>query len=93
MKGDVVHEWKLPAMAGNYAYLLPNGNLLVAQRTKEGPADLPGKGGKLIEMDWDSNILWEFIDKFQKYNNQVPYRMSGKVPIYVQSAQYTVHCD
>ena len=68
MKGDVVHEWELPVMAGNYAYLLPNGNLLAAQRTPDGPADLPGKGGKLIEMDWDGNILWEFTDHFQNHD-------------------------
>ena len=68
MKGSVVHEWKLPAMAGNYAYLLPNGNLLAAQRTNDGPIDLPGKGGKLIEMDWDGNILWEFTDHFQNHD-------------------------
>ena len=68
MKGEVVHEWNLQTMVGNYAYLLPNGNLLAAQRTEEGPADLPGKGGKLIEMDWDSNILWEFTDKFQNHD-------------------------
>mgnify|MGYP001157183552 FL=1 len=68
MKGSVVHEWKLPAMAGNYAYLLPNGNLLAAQRTNDGPIDLPGKGGKLIEMDWDCNILWEFTDHFQNHD-------------------------
>jgi hypothetical protein len=68
MKGDVVHEWKMPQMCGNYAYLLPSGNLLAAQKTKEGPADLPGKGGQLIEMDWDGNILWEFTDHFQNHD-------------------------
>ena len=30
MRGEVVHEWALPAPPGNYAYLLPNGNLLAA---------------------------------------------------------------
>ena len=68
MKGDVVHEWKLPSMPGNYAYLLPNGNLLAAQKTKEGPVDLPGKGGKLIEMDWDGSIVWEYTDHFQNHD-------------------------
>ena len=68
MKGDVVHEWELPSMPGNYAYLLPNGNLLAAQKTKEGPVDLPGKGGKLIEMDWDGSIVWEYTDHFQNHD-------------------------
>ena len=60
MKGDVVHEWKLPSMPGNYAYLLPNGNLLAAQKTKEGPVDLPGKGGKLIEMENKEMFVGEY---------------------------------
>ncbi|MBT4587641.1 MAG: aryl sulfotransferase, partial [Rhodospirillaceae bacterium] len=68
MKGEVAHEWKLPTMAGNYAYLLPNGNLLAAQKTLEGPATFPGKGGQLIEMDWDGNILWEYTDHMQHHD-------------------------
>ena len=68
MKGEVVHSWNLPNDTGNYAYLLENGNLLAAIRTEEGPQGLAAKGGRLIEMDWDGNIVWEYIDHAQHHD-------------------------
>lgn len=68
MAGEVVHEWQLPGEPGNYTYLMPNGNLLAAIRTKDGPQGLPAKGGHLIEMDWDGNTVWEHIDTHQHHD-------------------------
>jgi predicted Rdx family selenoprotein len=59
MDGEVVHQWKLPLPPGNYAYLLPNGNLLAGGRTSEGVKGLAAKGGRLYEMDWDGNVVWK----------------------------------
>ncbi|MDA0241246.1 MAG: aryl-sulfate sulfotransferase [Proteobacteria bacterium] len=68
MNGDVVHEWDLPGEPGNYTHLLPNGNLLAAIRVKEGPQNLPAKGGHIIEMDWEGNTVWEHIDPVQHHD-------------------------
>ena len=68
MKGEVVHEWKLPSEPGNYAYLLENGNLLAATRTTDGPKNLPAKGGHIVELDWDGNIVWEHVDPVQHHD-------------------------
>jgi hypothetical protein len=68
MKGEIVHQWDLPDIPGNYAYLLANGNLLAATRTAEGPKGLPAKGGRLTELDWDGNIVWEHIDDMQNHD-------------------------
>ena len=68
MDGKVVHQWDLPNDTGNYAYLLENGNLLVAIRTEESDPHLPAKGGRLIEYDWDGNIVWEHIDHMQHHD-------------------------
>lgn len=68
MEGEVVHNWELPNDVGNYAYLLDTGNLLAAVRTEEGPQGLPAKGGRLIEFDWDGNIVWEYIDHAQHHD-------------------------
>ena len=68
MNGKVVHSWDLPSDVGNYAYLLENGNLLAALRTKEGPQGLPAKGGHLVEYDWDGNIVWEHVDSGQHHD-------------------------
>jgi hypothetical protein len=94
MKGDVVHQWTLPGEPGNYAYLLANGNLLAAVRTDEGPQRLPAKGGRLVELDWDGNIVWQHIDHYQHHDFRrrangntiypcwelLPEDVAGKIP-------------
>ncbi|MBW1998893.1 MAG: aryl sulfotransferase [Deltaproteobacteria bacterium] len=68
MRGMVVHEWHMPGPPGNYAYLLPNGNLLAAIRTKECAKGLAAKGGLMQELDWDGTVLWEYIDHWQHHD-------------------------
>lgn len=67
MKGEVVHEWDRGLPPGNYAYLLPTGNLLSGNRTDEGP-HIAAKGGCLREFDWDGNIVWEYTDHTQHHD-------------------------
>ena len=72
MEGRVCHTWHSDEGIG-YAYLLPNGNLLL----RTGPAAeevsfvtrperslLPGDGrtvaGAVLELDWESNVVWEY---------------------------------
>ena len=33
LRGEVLHKWNFPLTPGNYAYLLPSGNLLWSGRT------------------------------------------------------------
>ena len=68
MQGDVVHSWDLPYEPGNYGYLQPDGNMLSAVRTPDGPKGLPAKGGLLQEWDWQGNLLWEFQDDYQHHD-------------------------
>ena len=65
MRGEVLHQWSFPLTPGNYAYLLPNGNLLWSGRTDDGPPLRRGKGGLLREYDWEGKILWEYVDPAQ----------------------------
>ncbi|MDA0241589.1 MAG: aryl-sulfate sulfotransferase, partial [Proteobacteria bacterium] len=69
MAGEVVHSWKLPANPGGYGRLLPNGNLFVTTQTKEGPR-FPGgaQGGLMQELDWDGNLVNEYVDHFQHHD-------------------------
>ncbi len=72
MEGRVCHAWHSDEGIG-YAYLLPNGHLLL----RTGPAAeevsflsrperelLPIGGrtvaGAILELDWDSNVVWEY---------------------------------
>ena len=68
MDGEVVHTWHLPGPLGSKAYLIPNGNLLCSVVTAEG-IPIPGaKGGRILELDWDGNIVWEHIDHSQHHD-------------------------
>lgn len=68
MTGEVLHKWIHPYKPGNYAYLLPTGNLLWAGETPNGPSPGGGKGGLLREYDWDGNIIWEYKDNNQHHD-------------------------
>ena len=68
MDGDVAHTWDLPGPLGSKAYLLPGGNLLCSVVTDEG-VPIPGaKGGHILELDWDGNVVWEHVDHSQHHD-------------------------
>lgn len=62
MQGRICHRWH--AEEGiSYAYLLPNGHLLLRTHPPRdgGVANrLPASAGALLELDWESNIVWEY---------------------------------
>jgi len=69
MEGNEAHRWKLPYPPGDYGYLLPNGNLFYLAHTPvetDGFSPFPAfpifKGGALLEVDWDGNVVWEHRD-------------------------------
>ena len=69
MRGEIVHQWDLPANPGGYARLLPNGNLFVSTQTDTGPPFGGGaQGGLMQELDWDGSVLNEFVDHFQHHD-------------------------
>jgi len=68
MRGEVLHQWSFPLTPGNYAYLLPDGNLLWSGRTDDGPPLRRGKGGILREYDWEGKVVWEHRDPAQHHD-------------------------
>ncbi len=65
MRGTLVNYWRIGYQPGSDAKLLPNGNLLYAGKVANSPlADLEGAGGTLVEVDWDSNVVWEYKDPY-----------------------------
>lgn len=66
--GGVAHEWKMPFPPGLYGYLLANGNLFYGGKVRDdGGWDLfegmkRFKGGVMLEVDWEGNVLWEHRD-------------------------------
>jgi len=80
MRGEVLHEWSFPLTPGNYAYLLPNGNLLWSGRTEDGPPLRRGKGGLLREYTWEGKVVWEYRDPGQHHDFR---RLSNGNTIYL----------
>ena len=68
MDGRCVQEWTLPGALGSKACLLPGGNLLCSIRTDEGPGLNNAIGGRMVELDWSSNIVWEHVDHGQHHD-------------------------
>ena len=68
IEAKVVHQWNLPGRLGSLAYLLPGGNLLCSILTKDGPPVRQAKGGHILELDWDGNIVWEYVDHGQHHD-------------------------
>jgi len=69
MKGRTEHIWRMPFELGSHGVLLPNGNLLCAAKVPEGPlADFEGAAGRLLEVDWDGNIVWQYEDPYMHHD-------------------------
>jgi outer membrane protein assembly factor BamB len=76
MSGQVVHEWRYPAFRSFYARLLPSGALaMLAVDNSITPPQVPegrvptwtetvrrigGNATHLVELDWDSNVVWQY---------------------------------
>lgn len=62
MQGAIVHRWSLPGQPGTYGHLLDNGHLLSNIRTGNEPAAFGGRGGRLVELDWEGNVVWDYVE-------------------------------
>ena len=63
--GDIIHKWKIPYRPASYPELLPNGNILYVAKIDNGPlSNFEGAGGKIIEMDKNNKIVWEYDDPY-----------------------------
>ena len=48
--------------------MIPNGNLLCCLYTNEGAPIKAAKGGRILELDWDGNVVWEHVDHNQHHD-------------------------
>jgi hypothetical protein len=58
MAGNIVHHWTTPFPPAQHGRLLPNGNLLWAQKGGEPPIPVGGTGSEIVELDWDGKVVW-----------------------------------
>jgi outer membrane protein assembly factor BamB len=64
MEGEVAHTWKMSYPPGLYGYLTPQGTLIYNGKVLDAGderfiASGPWKGGALLEMTWQGEVLWE----------------------------------
>ena len=62
MEGRICHRWHSDDGIG-YAQLLPTGNLLLRTGPAEdagGAEKIGGSSAALLELDWESNVVWEY---------------------------------
>ena len=69
MKGQIVHNWKMPSPLGGPVRLLPNGNQIRINKTfKEPTASLGTVGGSMVEVDWEGNEVWKYEDPYMHHD-------------------------
>lgn len=68
INGEPVHQWNLPGPLGSKAKILPGGNMLFSIVTDDGAPIREAKGGILLEVEWDGNIVWEYVDHNQHHD-------------------------
>ena len=62
MEGRICHRWHSEEGIG-YAHLLPYGNLLIRTAPPSdagGAENIGGSSAAILELDWDSNVVWEY---------------------------------
>jgi len=70
MKGQFVHEWQHERGITN-AELLPNGNLIAMAMPSpevEGQKGLNGQAAACFELDWDSQVVWQYEDPWMHHD-------------------------
>ena len=70
--GRIVHQWRHPEGIQHVKWL-PNGHVLAhtgAPDAAEGVENIGGSAGALLELDHDSNVVWEYRDVYMHHDYQ-----------------------
>ena len=69
-RGCVVHRWHHPEGI-QHAKMIANGNLLIQTLPPEearGAENIGGSAGAIVELDWESNTVWEHRDDYMHHD-------------------------
>ena len=59
--GDIINQWEHDNRAGYTARLMDDGNMMRAEYVDFGCCDQTSRGGRLQILDWDQNVLWDYL--------------------------------
>jgi hypothetical protein len=81
MNGETVHTWEGEHPPCSGVYLLDNGHLLRPVRLDSETFFAGGQGGRLVEHDWDGDIVWEleWSDSQTMQHHDLHPRANGNV--------------
>ncbi|MBN1838372.1 MAG: aryl-sulfate sulfotransferase [Spirochaetales bacterium] len=73
MEGYIVNRWQMPYTPGAHQLLMPGGTLLFAGMLKSHeelglPVEMAAIGGILIEVNWDSELVWKASVPYQNHD-------------------------
>ena len=79
--GNLVHQWESNATPGSVVYLLEDGSLLRVERLNVQGFNSGGKGGRIKQMDWDGNLIWQYelADGTQHQHQDVEVMPNGNI--------------
>ena len=73
LEGRIVKTWETGMTPGLSTYLLENGDILrAANLGAKGKHHGPGAGGRILEMNWAGEVVWDFSyanDKAQQHHD------------------------
>ncbi len=89
MKGDIVHHWTIPGLMRMHGELLENGNLLCSfsEPGRQNPNGLAFSSSGIVELDWDSNIVWKHEDPMHDCHDRC--RLRNGNTLYLRYAPLT----
>ena len=96
--GQIVHTWNTPnTTPGNSHYLLSDGTLMMAAKADtalNNPIGGGGGGERIMHLDWDGNVLWDYIhyDNTKKLHHDIEILPNGNVLAIVWEIVDSVDC-
>ena len=81
VEGRLVHRWEHETRPGSWVYLLDDGTLLRGAATINPAIRFGGLGGRMQQVDWDGNVLWEFVysDSLHALHHDIAPMPNGNV--------------
>lgn len=79
--GNLIHEWQSDLRPGSVVYLEEDGYLYRAERLDIPGFTSGGRGGRIKQMDWDGNTVWQYDlgDDTQRQHHDIEVLPNGNV--------------
>lgn len=66
---NIINEWSYTRGAASMPYLLPDSTIFYPYRVQNPSMTAGGTGGGILKMDWEGNILWNYMVADQDYQH------------------------